>query len=58
MAPKRNPKKLNKLQLKTLALFQGFADSDLAGPGGTRAKSTLAKSRNRTVTISMSAAAW
>lgn len=33
MAPKRNPKKLNKLQLKTLALFQCFADSDLAGPG-------------------------
>jgi len=33
MAPKRNPKKWKKLQLTTLALFQGFADSDLAGPG-------------------------
>jgi hypothetical protein len=33
MALKRNPKKLNKLQLKTLALFQGFANSDIAGPG-------------------------
>lgn len=33
MAPKRNPKKLNKLQLRTLAILQGFAESDIAGPG-------------------------
>lgn len=33
MPPKRNPKKLNKLQLKTLAILQGFAASDIAGPG-------------------------
>ncbi|MBO90160.1 MAG: hypothetical protein CMP14_11610 [Rickettsiales bacterium] len=33
MAPKRNPKKLNKLQLKTLAILQGFAETDIASPG-------------------------
>ena len=33
MAPKRNPKKLNTLQLKTLALLQEFAESDIAVPG-------------------------
>jgi len=33
MAPKRNPKKLNNLQLKTLAILQEFAESDIATPG-------------------------
>ncbi|MEL0020091.1 MAG: hypothetical protein VW709_09450 [Rickettsiales bacterium] len=33
MPPKNNPKKLNKLQLKTLAILQEFAETDLAGPG-------------------------
>lgn len=33
MAPKSNPKKLNKLQLKTLALLQACAETDAAGPG-------------------------
>ena len=32
-APKGNPKKLNKLQLRTLAILQGFAESDNAGLG-------------------------
>ncbi len=33
MAPKKNPLKLNKLQLKTLTILQELAESDLAGPG-------------------------
>ena len=33
MLTKRNPKKLNKLQLKTLAILQEFAQSELAAPG-------------------------
>ena len=35
LAPKRNWKKLNELQLRTLAILQGFAESDIAGPGET-----------------------
>ena len=33
MAPKRNRKKLNKLQLRTLAILQSFAENNIAGPG-------------------------
>lgn len=33
MPPKRNPKKLNKLQLKTLTILQGFAASEIGAPG-------------------------
>ena len=33
MAPKRNRKKLNKLQLKTLEILQSFAEDDIARPG-------------------------
>ena len=33
MLPKRNPKKLNKLQLKTLAIMQEFAATDIAEDG-------------------------
>ena len=33
MPPKRNPKKLNKLQLKTLAILQEFAGTDIAEAG-------------------------
>ena len=33
MLPKRNPKKLNKLQFKTLAIMQEFAATDIAEDG-------------------------
>jgi len=33
MPPKRNPKKLNKLQLKTLSILQEFAGANIAEPG-------------------------
>ena len=33
MLPKRNPKKLNKLQFKTLAIVQEFAATDIAEDG-------------------------
>lgn len=33
MLPKRNPKKLNKLQLKTMAIMQEFAATDIADDG-------------------------
>jgi hypothetical protein len=33
MPPRKNPLKLNKLQLKTLTILQELAESDLATPG-------------------------
>ena len=43
MPPKRNPKKLNKLQLKTLAILQEFAESDLAAPGENEGEIRIAQ---------------
>lgn len=43
MPPKRNPKKLNKLQLKTLAILQEFAEMDMAGPGENEGEIRIAQ---------------
>ena len=43
MPPKHNPKKLNSLQLKTLAILQEFAESDIAVPGENEGEIRIAQ---------------